>query len=210
LITKHFNGGILLEIPGELLVKMFIYQKDFEQALGIGEDCTSLSILILIPFLQHSRSASLFHDSVEHEAFYHQCMFNAAALVKPDPIAHAPTVPPIMGEPHNFSSLHSGKENSWGSLGQYNHCLYPQHPHHTYLAPYPHRHSNLNPQHPYHSILPPQNSIQPHSYSYQLHFEPPAHILQIIQHLHGMSPTKLKIRKTILLASTKIQKNSHM
>jgi hypothetical protein len=31
---------MLLEIPGELLVKMFIHQKIFEQALGIGESYT--------------------------------------------------------------------------------------------------------------------------------------------------------------------------
>ena len=39
LITEHSNSGILPEIPGELLVKMFIHQK-VEQALGIGEDFT--------------------------------------------------------------------------------------------------------------------------------------------------------------------------
>jgi hypothetical protein len=32
----HSNGGILPEIPGELLVKMFIHKKE-EQALGIGK-----------------------------------------------------------------------------------------------------------------------------------------------------------------------------
>jgi hypothetical protein len=36
LIAEHSNGGILPEIPGELLVKMFIHKKE-EQALGIGE-----------------------------------------------------------------------------------------------------------------------------------------------------------------------------
>ena len=39
LITEHSNGGMLPEIPGELLVKIFIYEKE-EQALGIGEDYT--------------------------------------------------------------------------------------------------------------------------------------------------------------------------
>ena len=39
LITEPSNNGILLEIPGELLVKIFIHQKE-EQALGIGEDFT--------------------------------------------------------------------------------------------------------------------------------------------------------------------------
>ena len=36
LIAEHSNGGILSEIPGELLVKIFIHQKG-EHALGIGE-----------------------------------------------------------------------------------------------------------------------------------------------------------------------------
>ena len=36
LIAEHSNGGILPEIPGELLVKMFIHKKE-EQALGIGK-----------------------------------------------------------------------------------------------------------------------------------------------------------------------------
>ena len=36
LITEHSNSG---EIPGELLVKMFIH-KNKEQALGIGEEYT--------------------------------------------------------------------------------------------------------------------------------------------------------------------------
>ena len=39
LFTEHFNSGILPEVPGELLVKMFIHKKD-EQALGIGQDFT--------------------------------------------------------------------------------------------------------------------------------------------------------------------------
>jgi hypothetical protein len=39
LITEHSNNGILPEIPGELLVKIFIHKKE-EQALGIGEDFT--------------------------------------------------------------------------------------------------------------------------------------------------------------------------
>jgi len=39
LITEHSNSGILPEIPGELLVKLFIHKKE-EQALGIGEDFT--------------------------------------------------------------------------------------------------------------------------------------------------------------------------
>jgi hypothetical protein len=39
LITEHSNSGILPEIPGELLVKMFIHKKE-EQALGIEEDFT--------------------------------------------------------------------------------------------------------------------------------------------------------------------------
>jgi hypothetical protein len=34
LIAEHSNGGILPEILGELLVKMFIHKKE-EQALGI-------------------------------------------------------------------------------------------------------------------------------------------------------------------------------
>jgi hypothetical protein len=37
LITEHSNDGIVPEIPGELLVKMFIHRKE-ETALGIGED----------------------------------------------------------------------------------------------------------------------------------------------------------------------------
>ena len=39
LITEHSNSGILPEIPGELLVKMFIHKKE-EQALGIDEGFT--------------------------------------------------------------------------------------------------------------------------------------------------------------------------
>jgi hypothetical protein len=39
LIAEHSNGGILPEIPGELLVKIFIHKKG-EQALGIGEEYT--------------------------------------------------------------------------------------------------------------------------------------------------------------------------
>jgi hypothetical protein len=34
LIAEHSNGGILPEIPGELLMRMFIHKKK-EQALGI-------------------------------------------------------------------------------------------------------------------------------------------------------------------------------
>jgi hypothetical protein len=37
LITEHSNDGIVPEIPGELLVKMFIHKQE-ENALGIGED----------------------------------------------------------------------------------------------------------------------------------------------------------------------------
>ena len=39
LIAEHSNGGILPEIPGELLVKMFIHTKE-EQAVGIDEGYT--------------------------------------------------------------------------------------------------------------------------------------------------------------------------
>ena len=39
LITEHSNNGIAPEIPGELLVKMFIHKHE-EQAQGIGEDST--------------------------------------------------------------------------------------------------------------------------------------------------------------------------
>jgi hypothetical protein len=39
LITEHFDGGILPEIPGELLVKLFSH-KNKEQALGIRQDYT--------------------------------------------------------------------------------------------------------------------------------------------------------------------------
>ena len=37
LIIEHSNDGIVPEIPGELLVKMFIHKQE-ENALGIGED----------------------------------------------------------------------------------------------------------------------------------------------------------------------------
>jgi len=37
LITEHSNGDTVPEIPGELLVKMFIHQQE-EKALGIGEE----------------------------------------------------------------------------------------------------------------------------------------------------------------------------
>ena len=37
LITEHSNDGIVPEIPGELLVKIFIHKQE-ENALGIGED----------------------------------------------------------------------------------------------------------------------------------------------------------------------------
>jgi hypothetical protein len=37
LITEPSNNGIVPEIPGELLVKMFIHKQE-ETALGIGED----------------------------------------------------------------------------------------------------------------------------------------------------------------------------
>jgi hypothetical protein len=36
LITEHSNDGIVPEIPGELLVKIFIHKKEI--ALGISED----------------------------------------------------------------------------------------------------------------------------------------------------------------------------
>ena len=37
MITEHSDGGVLPEIPGELLMKIFFPQKK-EQALGSGED----------------------------------------------------------------------------------------------------------------------------------------------------------------------------
>ena len=39
-ITEHSNNGIIPEIPGELLVKVFIHKHE-EQALGVAEDRTS-------------------------------------------------------------------------------------------------------------------------------------------------------------------------
>jgi hypothetical protein len=37
LSLEHSNDGVVPEIPGELLVKMFIHRQE-EKALGIGED----------------------------------------------------------------------------------------------------------------------------------------------------------------------------
>jgi hypothetical protein len=98
--------------------------------------------------------------------------------------------------PLNFSSHRSGTRNPWGSLHHRNRRSYPLHAHQVYSHPAPHRHSYPSPSHSEMRLCKPQSQSHPI----------PVHIFQVIQHPHGISPTKPKITKTIPTTTAKIQK----
>jgi len=51
---------------------------EFARELARTNDSPALELVSFIPLeIPEDHSASLFHDSAEEEAFYHQCMFNA-------------------------------------------------------------------------------------------------------------------------------------
>ena len=105
----------------------------------------------------------------------------------------------------DFSSLHSGTSNPWGSLRHRNRRSYPPHPHHVYSHPESPQYSYPNP-----SQIPlrkPQSHSQPPPHPHPA--PSPVHIFQTIQHLHGISPTKPEITKTIPITTMKITKNTH-
>jgi len=128
--------------------------------------------------------------------------------------------------PQDFSGLCLGLQNPWGTI---NHCRHRFNPPQKFSFveqpwPLPDLHSRLHlwhrkpvlhdplslPQsysHPQHVKL---SQLDPHSQPCSpVQLQSPVHIFQIIQHLHGISPTKPKITKTIPNTTTKIPKNIH-
>ena len=103
--------------------------------------------------------------------------------------------------PRDLSSLRSSTPNPWNSLRHCDRRSHPFHPH-QYSDSKPLRHSHSNPLHPKPARLP----TNPELHLAQSPIEP-VHLFQIIQHPRGISPTKLKITKTIPTAPTKFQKN---
>ena len=138
-----------------------------------------------------------------------------AGLAKPDPFAPAPTVPPIAREPRDFSALHSGKQNPWGSIRHRHYRSHAMHGNFT-QSPNPCQYSRSRPLHSRYPISPSRDSFKPplntlHAESMQLNphsklrlpveRQPPATVFQVIQHPHGISPTKPKITKTVPITS---------
>jgi hypothetical protein len=132
--------------------------------------------------------------------------------------------------PHNWTTLCLDSPSPQGSLRNFNHCCcsYSPRQHHTELHPDLVQHSASHPWHPeqlqpsrdwslhsklhshaLHSELPLRNPQQYSPSTLSSHQYPiPVHILQVIQHPHGISPTILKITKTIPAIPTKIQKKN--
>ena len=118
----------------------------------------------------------------------------------------------------DLSSLRSGTSNPWSSLRYRNRCSYPLHRHNTHSQPDPVQYSHLYPHHPeksqplhnsssYLHPLPPQLNSRSQTHLQTQH-QLPVHIFQIIQHPHGISPTKPKITKIIPTTTAKIPKNT--
>jgi hypothetical protein len=109
--------------------------------------------------------------------------------------------------PRDLSSLRSGAPNPWGSLCRRKYYS------HTNQSRY--AHSNSEPVSTPHSE-PVQHShgtrqhspLHPQSPRPALPHPTPVHIFQVIQHPHGISPTKPKITKIIPAAPIKFQKNT--
>jgi hypothetical protein len=144
----------------------------------------------------------------------------------------SPSILPVTYPPRDFSSLHTGTKNPWGSIqrrcdhsypprdfsvlrsgtpnpwGSLRHCncrSHSPHLHHVYSHPEPLRHSYLSPSTSETRLGKPQLHLPS-----LLHPHPiPVHIFQTIQHPHGISSTKPKITKTIPMSTTKIPKNTH-
>jgi hypothetical protein len=123
----------------------------------------------------HASTTPVDPVSVEHDK-------PAPCLAVAQPIC-APTLL-VIHSPHDLLALHSGTSNPWGSLHYRNQRSYPLHRHPTQSRP-----DRVH-------LLPPQFNL-----CSQLRLpaesQPPVHIFQIIQHPHGISPTKPKITKTI-------------
>ena len=148
----------------------------------------------------------------------------APLLIEPDfelapintgPNAPTATVLPTMREPRNFSALRSGKQNPWGSIRHRHYRSHAMHGNFT-QSPNPCQYSRSRPLHSRYPISPSRDSFKPplntlHAESMQLNphsklrlpveRQAPATIFQVIQHPHGISPTKPKITKTVPITS---------
>jgi hypothetical protein len=104
--------------------------------------------------------------------------------------------------PRDFSGLHSDMQNPWGSINHRRRRFHPPRDHLFSSAEQP------QPLSDSHSDSHPQSQLNRHSQSLSPAQLKPTHIFQIIQHSHGISPTKPKITNTIPATPTKIQKNT--
>jgi hypothetical protein len=156
----------------------------------------------------------------EHASYTPITRANRANL-SPSPVIHSPqhsnspspitpTIPaPIIHGPRDLSGLQSGVRNPWGSINHRRRRFHPPRDHlfspAERLQPTPDLFFKSRLQRS-HSYSHPRTQLDPHS---PVQLQPTAHIFQVIQHPHGISPTKPKITKIIPTATTKILQNIH-
>jgi hypothetical protein len=155
-----------------------------------------------------------------------------AAFAKPDQIVPASTIPPIVHGPRDFSALHSGTQNPWGSIHSRRYRSHPAPTYRRHSGPGPPQYPHSHPPHPRHLNSRPRHSFnaqphrifdtrqpEPHQLNPNSNFhrpakpQPPAHNFQIIQHPLGISDSKPKIIKNIPappILSAETQEHTHV
>jgi len=141
----------------------------------------------------------------------------------------SPSILPVKYPPRDFSSLCTGTKNPWGSIQRRRYSypprdLTPLHSdlvnpwsslHHRWRRSYPLPANHIQPSSKGGKLNAQAHDMDSHSEpspsnkSQHLHSSPiSVHIIQTIQHPHGISSTKPKITKTIPTTPEKFQKNT--